>query len=384
MKEVPRTATYCLMLITVGLIGGSLGPSLIYLSALVDATVAEISVVFTAKALGNILGAFIAGRVFDRVKGHYYLIIMLLIVAASLFVMPFSGSLVILLVVFFVMGFAEVSVNIGSNLMTIWLHKGKAGSAVSLLHFCYSIGTMVAPLVLIAGGYLGGDYGTGYWIIALYTLIFPFVIWFQPSPKYSVSTKDEHSKTFNKAFFICFLVMVFFYVGFEISIAGWISTYAALNGIEQTKASVLVTWFFLAFACGRLISVPILRWFALSHIMIVLLATTVLGSVLMSFESVSMTLTALLLGAGCSAIFPMLFTFSNQVMALTGKLTGYVFTCCGFGAMVIPSLTGPLINAFGAQIYPYILISMSFIMLLLWFGLRKLAAGDKQDALLQE
>lgn len=376
MKEVSRTAVYCLMILTVGMINGSLGPSLVYLSALVDASVSQISVVFTAKALGNILGAFIAGRMFDRINGHTYLAIMSLIVVVTLILVPFSNALVVLLVIFFVMGFAEVSVNTGCNLMTIWLNKDKAGTAMSLLQLFYSIGTMVAPLILVAGGWLGGNYGVGYWLIAIYTLIFPLAILRLPSPKYNESNSSNEPKEFNKHFFICFLFTVFTYVGFEVSIAGWVSTYAELNGMPKTESALLVTLFFFAFALGRLVSVPLLRWVSLPVIIMSLLVTSVISSGLIGVSAVPIEIVVLLLGAGCSAVFPMLFTFSNQVIALTGKLTGYVFTFCGVGAMVVPSLIGPAIDTFGAAVYPYILIVMSFLLLFAWLTLQKLSTGS--------
>lgn len=378
MKEVSRTAIYCLMILTVGMISGSLGPSLVYLSSLVDASVSQISIVFTVKAMGNILGAFIAGRMFDRMSGHIYLAIMSLLVVATLILVPFSNTLTILLVIFFVMGFAEVSINTGCNLMTIWLNKDKAGTAMSLLQLCYSIGTMIAPLVLIAGGWLGGNYGVGYWLIAVYTLIFPFVIWRLPSPKYNESNSSNTPLEFNKRFFACFLFMIFMYVGFEVSIAGWISTYATLKGMPETESALLVTLFFLAFATGRLVSVPLLRWVSLPVIMILLQLTNIVGSVLIGLNLLPMEFVALLLGAGCSAIFPMLFTFANQVIALTGKLTGYVFTFCGMGAMVVPSITGPLIDWYGADIYPYVLVIMSFALFIVWFSLYQLSFASNK------
>ena len=372
MQEMPRTIIYWLMFIAVGLISGVLGPSLIYLSTLVQASVAEISVVFTARAMGNMLGAVIAGRMYDRVRGHSYLVLMLLLAFCSMWLVPYSTSLYVLLLVFFVVGFAEVSINTGGNLMILWLHKDKAGSAVVLLHLCFSLGNMLAPLVLIFGGWLGDDYGMGYWLIALYTLIFPLLLWRQASPVYERPVSTKASQPFNKVFFGCFLSMAFLYVGFEITIAGWISTYAVLGGMTQTHAAVLVTWFFVALSFGRLISVPVLTLMSLTQTMLTLLCLCFFGTVVMLMTSLPLIAVALLLGLGCSAIFPLLFTFGNQAMSLTGKLTGYIFVCCGLGAMVVPSLTGPLIERFGAQIYPFILCLLSVALFMAWLNLLRL------------
>ncbi|MFT2110451.1 MFS transporter [Marinomonas sp. 2405UD68-3] len=374
MREVPRTAIYCFMFIAVGLISGVLGPSLIYLSNLVSASVTEISIIFIARSVGNMLGAVIAGRVYDKAKeAHYYLIAMLLLGSLCVSIAPFSTTLMMLMVVFAVMGFAEVSVNTGGNLMILWLHKDKAGSAVSLLHLCYSLGNMISPLVLIFGGWLGDSYGVGYWIIALYTLIFPFFLWRQPSPKLATTTKQDIPKLFNRAFFLCFVLTIFLYVSLEITIAGWISTYAILNGTDQTQAAMLVTWFFVSLSLGRFISVPALRWVSLTHSIFALLFISVIGILILLFSSLSMIGVALILGLGCSALFPILFSFANNVMPLTGKLTGYVFMGCGLGAMIVPAITGPLIDVLGATVYPIILLGMIILLSGSWANLLRLS-----------
>lgn len=374
MREVPRTATYCSMFIAAGLISGVLGPSLIYLSNLVAASVTEISTLFVARSIGNMFGAVIAGRVYDKIKeAHHYLIAMLVIGCVCIALTPFSTSLLMLIMVFAVMGFAEVSINTGGNLMILWLHKDKAGSAVSLLHLCYSLGNMVAPLILILGGTLGHDYGPGYWIIALYTLFFPFLLWRQSSPKLESTHKQNGPQAFNKVFFLCFVLTIFLYVSLEITVAGWISTYAVLQGVDKTQAAILVTWFYVALSFGRFISVPALRWVSLVYSLFALLSLTIIGVLVLLFSSLSMVGVALILGLGCSAFFPILFSFANGVVPLTGKLTGYVFMGCGLGAMIIPAITGPLIDHFGASVYPIILLLMALLLMSSWVNLLRLS-----------
>lgn len=369
MQELTRTGLYCAMFIAAGAVSGLLGPSLIYLSDLIDASVAEISIVFSARAIGNILGALLAGRMFDRWQGHHYLIVMLLCVIVGLFLVPFSTSLTMLVALFFLLGAAEVSVNAGGNMMMLWLHKDKVGSYVTILHLCYSSGCMLAPLILIFAEWTGHGYGAGYWMVALYALILPLFLWKQPSPRFEARSTETVPETKQKTTFLAFLLVIFLYVGFEITIAGWISTYAILSGINHNAAAILVTWFFVSLSIGRLLSVFLLRWITPRQGIYGLLAISVTGSLLMVVSDASLVLAALWLGLGCSAFFPMLFSYANSIMTLDGKRTGYVFVCCGLGALVAPSLTGPIIEALSANAFPYLLLMLAMCMAFSWYRL---------------
>jgi fucose permease len=376
MKELTRTALYCAMFIAVGSVSGLLGPSLIYLANLINASVAEISIVFSARAFGNILGALVAGRMFDRWQGHHYLIVMLLCVIAGLVLVPFSTSLFMLVVLFFLLGASEVSVNAGGNMMMLWLHKEKVSSYVTILHLCYSAGCMLAPLILVFVQWTGHGYGAGYWMVALYAVLLPVFLWRQPSPTFEARASEVVPATKQQATFLAFLTVIFLYVGFEITIAGWISTYAIMSGEDQNAAAILVTWFFVSLSLGRLFSVFLLRWITPRQGIYSLLVVSFSGSLMMVFSDASLVMIALWLGLGCSAFFPMLFSYANSIMALDGKRTGYVFVCCGLGALVAPSLTGPIIEAFSAAAFPYLLLILALLMALSWLRLAGMTRGN--------
>lgn len=376
MKELTRTALYCAMFIAVGAVAGLLGPSLIYLADLINASVAEISIVFTARAIGNILGALLAGRMFDRWQGHHYLIVMLLCMITGLVLVPFSTSLLMLVVLFFLLGATEVSANAGGNMMMLWLHKEKVGPYVTILHLCHSAGAMLAPLILVFAQWTGNGYGAGYWMVALYALLLPLLLWRQTSPTFEVRASEVVPATKQKATFLAFLTVIFLYVGFEITIAGWISTYAVLSGEDQNTAAILVTWFFVSLSLGRLFSVFLLRWITPRQGIYGLLMVSLTGSLVMVLSDASLMVIALWLGLGCSAFFPMLFSYANSIMALNGKRTGYVFVCCGLGALVAPSLTGPIIEAFSVAAFPYLLLVLALLMALSWQRLAGMTRGN--------
>lgn len=384
MRELKRTSTYCLMFIAAGMISGILGPSLVYLADLANASVAEISILFTVRAAGNMLGSLMSGRMLDRMSGHQFLVAMISLAILCLILIPMGESLAWLLTLFFLLGLAEVSMNAGGNLMMLWLHREKAGSYVSILHLCYSLGSMIVPLVLVLSEFISDDYGTGFWLVAVYTLLFPLLLLKQNSPSFSTGESSDVAQGDHQSSFLAFLLTIVLYVGFEITFGGWISTYAVLAGMEKNEAAILVTWFWVSLSLGRLVSVPLLRFISLERMVLVLLFVSILTSVLLTLDVLPLTLIALLFGLGCSALFPMIFTFGSRLIPFTGKRTGYVFLCCGLGAMVAPSLTGPLIEYLGPVALPWLLVLLSCALAVSWLRLVNLknrhSASHKQPA----
>ncbi|ADZ89313.1 MFS transporter [Marinomonas mediterranea] len=375
--EWKRTVTYCLMFIACGAVSGMLGPCLIYLANRSDSSVAEISVLFTARGIGNILGALVASRMYDRFSGHHYLVAMLVIMISATLLVPFSTALWVLIGLFVLLGASEVSVNTGGNLMMLWLHREKVESYVTALHLSYSLGAMVAPLIFVAMNGLGGSYGWGIWLIGLYSVLFPILLLKQKTPVLETSSSiqsDEPKK--QTKLFGAFLFVIFLYVGIEVTVAGWISTYGSLMGMSEDSAVVLATWFFMAMSLGRLIFVPLLRWLALVPCVYALMcvcAVSILGINVSGSSEGMLAMLVFGLGFGCSALFPMIFSFANRILTLTGKRTGIIFFCCGLGALVAPSLTGPLIDAFGVGSFPILLMILFGFFVLSWTYVLKLA-----------
>ncbi len=377
INEWQRTATYYAMFILCGAVSGMLGPSLVYLADIAQASVSQISVLFMARGIGNILGALLASRMYDRFQGHHYLIAMLVIVITGLVGIPYADSLTVLVVIFFLLGASEVSLNTGGNLMMLWLHREKVGSYVTFLHLCYSAGAMIAPLIFVVSMSLSGDFGVGFWMIAVYGLLFPFLLVRQKSPTFQASGATESvASDKQQSRYIAYLWVVFLYVSFEITIAGWISTYGVLKGWHQDQAAILSTWFFLALSVGRLVAVPLQSWLSEKACIYGFMGISVGFALLLNVLPTSqLSWVALGLGLGCSALFPMLFAFANSILTLTGRRTGIVFVCCGSGALVAPSLSGPIIEGLGVSAFPVLLLGLALLLLWRWHVLVKVAQG---------
>ncbi|WP_355661617.1 MFS transporter [Halomonas salifodinae] len=376
------TLTYFLAFVAIGLTGGLLGPALPHLAEMTGASMSQIALLFTARALGNMLGSVSVGVLVDRLPGHPVLMAMVVIMALGLGLAPLSPSLMLLIGVIFVMGFAEVSINAGSNTLLLWTHRQAAGPYISALHFCFALGNMLAPLAVVAAIHWTGQFQWAFWLVGLYSLSLLFWLRRDPGPRPPEADGSDAaggeratpSPGRGDTRLLGTLMLLFsLYVGAEITFAGWITAYAVLQGEPGEGAALLVTLFWLALSAGRLLAIPLLRlispWWLLLGCLGLGLASA------LSMPWLPLWLIALGYGLAASAIFPTLFSLCNRLMSMSGKRTGLVFLASGLGAMLVPSLTGPLLDGAGAQAFPWLLAALMGLLLLGVAALWRLARG---------
>lgn len=354
------TYRYFLIFIAIGASGGLLGPALPHLAEMTGSTMGQIAVLFTARALGNMLGSVTSGLLVDRYSGHRVLIAMLLLMAAGLIAVPFSHALAVLTGVVFVLGFSEVSLNAGSNTLLLWAHGVRSPPWISALHFCFGLGNMLVPLILIGVLTLTGQAAWAFWLVALYALLLLIPLAGLPSPRPDPGRDSEREPPPppDARQLALFLGMFGLYVGTEITFAGWITAFATLEGLPTGDAALLVTLFWMTLSAGRLLAIPLLRkltpWMVLRGCLGLGLFTTLA----LQFGWLPLWVIALLFGLAASAIFPTLFGLSNALMAMSGRTTGLIFLAGGVGAMAVPSLAGPLLEWAGTRAFPLLLMTL--------------------------
>lgn len=176
------TYSYFAAFVAIGMSGGLLGPALPHLAEMTGATMGQIAILFTARALGNMLGSVLSGALVDRFPGHRVLMGMLGLMALGLAAVPFSQALAALTAVVFLLGVSEVSVNAGANTLLLWLHGTASPPWISALHFCFGLGNMLVPLLLVAALSMTGQFQWAFWGVALYALLLLVPLARQPSP----------------------------------------------------------------------------------------------------------------------------------------------------------------------------------------------------------
>ena len=115
-----------------------LGPTLPGLAAQTGSGLSQISILFSARAFGYLVGSVATGRLYDRLSGNRVMAVML----ASHDGRHDRGpgdrrSCRCLWVVFLFLGITEAGVDVGGNTLIVWRHGARVGPFMNAMHFCY-------------------------------------------------------------------------------------------------------------------------------------------------------------------------------------------------------------------------------------------------------
>ena len=105
----PQTLGYYAAFIALGLIGSLLGPSLTGLAKNTGVHLDQISILFTARSLGYLLGSLLAGRVYDRRPGNKLMAGFLGLIFLMVLLSPLIPLLWLLVVAMLLMGLGFVA-----------------------------------------------------------------------------------------------------------------------------------------------------------------------------------------------------------------------------------------------------------------------------------
>jgi len=208
------TAGYFAAFITLGLTTASLGPSLPSLAENTNTLISQISVLFTARSGGYLIGSWLGGRTYDRQPGHHIMAVMLMAIAVTLALIPTLSNLWVLLVVLMIVGFAEGALDVGGNTLLVWLYRRDVSPFMNALHAFFGVGSFLSPLILALAIHLSGGITYGYWALAL--MVIPVVLWIVrlPSPKANAAREreDEPGRALKQSEIILIVIVCIFFL----------------------------------------------------------------------------------------------------------------------------------------------------------------------------
>ncbi len=354
-----NTLGYYLMFLCLGLGLGVAGPTLPSLASQTGTTMGVIGGTFLASSIGYTLGTTLGGWMFDRiVRGHLALGLAQLTSAALLFFIPLCPAVWILILVDAVIGLSNGIINTGANTLLMWNHREKVGPYMNGLHFSFGLGAFLAPSVFALFLNLGATHRETYWAIAatavpvaLFMLLMPDSP--QPVKQHETETAGTASVRPYLPILVISMLYLFFYVGAEVTFGGWIYTYATSLGLASaTQAAYLTSGFWLAFTVGRLISIPVATRFRTGQVIAAALVgcLAILGANFV-FSNSLLLLWIVSAGLGfCMApIWPSGYTLAGRSIKLTARMSSIILLGDSFGGMILPSLTGRVLERFGAQ-----------------------------------
>ena len=345
------TIAYYITFIALGFVVASLGPTLNRLAENTQSTISQISFLFTAKALGFILGSLLGGYLYDRVPGHPIMASVIILTAIGLCFIPLISILWLLILLVFLIGIVDGAADVGGNTLLVWLHREKVGPYMNALHFFFGVGAALSPIIFAQVLRITSDITWGYWILGLLT--FPVSFWLLrlPSPEAPQATADTPHRAIDPYLLGLLIVLFFLFVSGEVSFGGWIATYVFRSDLaSEASAADLTFVFWAALTVGRLISIPIAMRINIKYLLGADLGLCLLGISLVLIWPQSLTVIWLgtgIFGLGIASMFPLGLSITEKHMRVSGKVTSLLFVGGATGGMSTPWLIGQLFGAYG-------------------------------------
>ncbi|HSD85567.1 MAG TPA: MFS transporter [Anaerolineae bacterium] len=353
------TLLYYLLFICLGLSIGLVGPTLPSLADQTHTIAEDLGAVFTASAVGALLGTLLGGRLFDRVRGHRALGLAQLASAALIALYPVISSAWILLIVVGFKGLTDGFINTGANTLLVWTHKEKSSPFMNALHFFFGLGAFLAPSLVAQVIDIPGGYRYAFWVLAAISGLAGLAMLSlkkNPQHEHAAATVEEKTRI-NYGVVMASMLFLFFYVGAEIAFSGWIYRYATtinfVDGpMDKKTADYLTSMFWLTFTLGRLTSIPLAVRFKPQQLIAAALmgCLAILGvAFVMPPSQTFVWILAAVLGFCMAPIWPSGFTLAGQSVRLTARVSGIILLGDSLGFMVLPWVVGQVLKGVGPQ-----------------------------------
>lgn len=375
-KSRAQTAAYFGGHIVLGLVTASLGPTIAGLAAAVGGTAEALGWLFSARAIGYLLGSLFSGRAYDKAAGHPILSAMAASLVALFLLVPLASTPFSLAAIFLGIGAAQGVLDVGNNTLISWVHGAKTGPFMSALHCFFGVGALLSPIIIT----LGKTTTSSYFLLALAIAPTTLLFGLTPSPA-RPSPNNAANGRLDKPILVMLLAALFFvYQGAEVGFGGWIFTYANAVGLSEKSASTLTSVFWSSFTLGRMLTIPLSVRIAPGRILLLSVVAALFGvSFILIFPGsyAALFTGVMVVGFSLASVFPMAISLAGREMALSGRVTSVFLVGASAGSMILPWLIGRVF-AFGPR-GPMLAVLVDIVALCFVFGLlsKQLVAHQK-------
>ncbi len=338
-------AAYYLSYIALGTVSPTLGPVLPFLTERTGVSLDVASGLFSAKALGFMLGAFVAGRALERLPAHGVMQAALLIMALSMLALALTPTFGLLLLILCVSGFFTAWLDVGSNILIGWQLKEKVAPFLTGLHFIWGVGALLTPLVIVQLQLHTGTLLAPLAVIAVFVSAHALLYVHLPSPA-PRQTATVQAAPLSLRPLLVFMTMLFLAGTMEMAIGGFIFTYLLRMDLSTAQVAGGVTsTFYTAITCTRLVTAFLLLRFSGQTVLMVALGLVIgtAATVLLLPPALPVIWIAVLVcGMGEATLFPLALSLAPQYLSAAGRATSLMFVGASIGALTMPLVIGRL------------------------------------------
>ena len=356
--------TLGLTYIATGILSALPGASLIRLAHNTHVSLEVAGGMFTASALGFLLGAVLTGILTRSVKPKYLLACGLLLLGTGSLLIALTDSFSLLLVGQILKGFGFGFIDIALNTLATLAFKENLSEKLNTIHGMYGVGALLGPTILALALHFFDNLPLAYLVGAGVASVTITLILGQDAPalpriihkstrEHTAST-GEMRKVLRQGLLWLMILQISLYVCAEVGFGNWIVTAVSQSaGIGLDLAAPVATAFFVGLAAGRLGGALVLKrgWLSETRLLYLALYGSVVSGVLVAIFPGQLLIAysaSVLVGCFYGPLFPSIMAItSRRFLHVIGPVSSLMMVGTGAGSMLVPALMGLLIPVIG-------------------------------------
>ncbi len=356
----PRVA-YLLAFCLLGVCLSMAGPAMTHLRSNAGVGISAGGVILAGMGIGYVGASLVFGHRLDhRGAGHQALLRAtgLAVVAAA--ALQVADALWAVTLVFAVIGACGGALDVMCNTLLVWHEPPeRVGSSLNALHLRFGLGAIAAPLLVSVSLQVRDDLLLVTAAMALAVAGIAFLLHGVPTPQ-RVVIPDAEPLPHHGSPTLLILGALFFavYVGAEGTFGAWSTTYGEdLSLGFASAAQVLTAVYWGGFTLGRLVAVAATKTGSVDRVLTASCAAATVASVALTLvDGRAIPTWALVAGLGFTLgpQYATMLAVVDRRVGLDGKATSRLIGAAGTGGLVIPLITGGILDAAGVRTLPLV------------------------------
>lgn len=325
---------------------------------------ADIQYILTFFTAGSFTSVIINKFLLERFKIKHILTICYGMAFIGIIFVKFLENFMFFGIALFILGLSAGIIMSVSNFFIISLYKDDRTKILNMLNFCYSLGSLMSPLLVIYMLKINFMWRDIYFMMLIFIvgfIIFMKFIKFEKSNEIQKSKKEKENWTIP-VFLIA--LMMFAYVCSEMTVTYWIEEFSILKQFGKDTAKFHLSLFWIFIAIGRVIT-GVFTLKIKNGKFIFLFSSLALISLIIIFFSKGILFTMAIgaAGVGFSVLYATILSYGTQLKekTATGIMTFYILSGA-FGSVASSPFTGTLKKLFNINtVFVSAIVMMSIV-----------------------
>ena len=332
------------------------GPTLQPIRETFDVGLAQVGLLFPFASLGYIGSGLLGSIASDRYARRPFVVAGSALMAAGVGIQSTAPTWSLLLAGTLVIGMGMGLLDGPLNALIMDLSTSDTAKWLNYLHFFFGTGALAGPILAGAALGLGADWRQIYAVLGIVaaTAVIPFALMRIPArPRRAPVRLGSVGRIALRPLIILMMIVLVFYVGVEVTIAGWLPSFLELDhGFNRGVAGAAVSVFWVGILIGRLSSGLLTRWMDPLRLLTLSLAVGSFFALAASLidNSILAIVCFAVVGIMLASAFPTALAVGVKSQeAATGALTGFMVAAAGVGSLTFPPIAGAIGESFGLR-----------------------------------